>query len=652
MATTKIKQLESFDSGSNYKFEDKRLDKTIPRSLFDKSHKNIGTMAETGVIMPLALIPTIPNESNDISINILLRALPTVVPLESRQRLYVYAFYNRMGDLWKNFNTFMKKGYNGNYDGTIPVLKNSKNTAVPYNNNIIQQRNESTYNSTWETNKSIQATSMGESLGLPHSYNYTSKTINGVTVYGYENTTDLKKFVEHDGTEEKISALPFMMLLRIWRDYFTNKNYWIDDRVILPHDDEDFRLNDDGELVSAKNENANIRFDISSKVRDITISESGGNKYYYFGLPYHEFPKDRFTSALPFMQRGDTPTLEKNFPILNQGGKLQVFKSDGTLRNDMNVYKPYPVSMNQLGLTASEASSFNYNGQHGFVFDNEDESGTQIESGDYLGISGLGQTIKLTITMNELRKLAIEQSELEAMARTDGSYREFGLTFFGKVSKNAEDHKSVYIGGIYQEIKYTEVVQTSESGNTPMGSYTGHSTGLKSGYLGHIDTDDYGYIMILACVMPDVIYSEGLQNHWTNLKQSQFYLPQRAKLGMTPLLKKEVRFNYATTEDAQTENNNLFAYQNIFDELRYIPNRVSGYMADMFRKDWSPYTQSRIIADTPVWGREFALASKNNVRNDYLVAPNEPPFTFDCGISIRCVAPIPYKPIPANLTGL
>lgn len=657
MATVNIKQLESFDSGSNYKFEDKRIDQTTPRSVFDLSHKNIGTMPENGVIMPIALIPTVPNESDDISINILLRALPTVVPLESRQRLYIYAFYSRMGDLWNNWNTFMKKGYSGNVNKTVPTFHTPDASYIG-----LENRGELTRNKYWETKQAIQATSMGESMGLPHEYRKRTVNIDGIETEGWFNTSRFTKFIGKNDSgnkyNENISVLPFMMLLRIWRDYFTNKNYWIDDRVILPDDDEEFRLDDNGRLISATNNGKKLIFDINSKIRDLEYNDNsytGTDKNtLYFGLPYHEYPKDRFTSALPFMQRGDTPTLEKEFNIGNEGGKLQLFNKDGSLKSASNAWWLTPTgnpnTNNQIPLVRFSNTETIIN-RGGFEFQNP--TSTTIMEGDYLGVGSAGTAkITLSITMNELRKLAQEQTELEAMARTDGSYREFGLTFFGKVSKNATDHKPVYIGGMYQEIKYTEVVQTSADGETPLGSYTGHSTGMKTGYIGHIDTDDYGYIMILACVMPDVLYSEGLDKHWTNLHQSDFYLPTRAKLGMTPILKKEVRFNYDRDEEAENTNNNLFAYQNIYDELRYTPNRISGYIADAFRKEYFPYTQSRIIASTPIWGREFAMASKDNIRNDYLVAPNEPPFTFDCGISIRSVRPLPYKPIPANLTGL
>ena len=48
-----------------------------------------------------------------------------------------------------------------------------------------------------------------------------------------------------------------------------------------------------------------------------------------------------------------------------------------------------------------------------------------------------------TITLNSLRELSAQQSILEKMARTDGSYAQFGQTFFGRSSKNALDYKPI-----------------------------------------------------------------------------------------------------------------------------------------------------------------------------------------------------------------
>lgn len=636
MASIPIGQLESFDSGSNYNFQEEILDPLNARAAFDLSFRTLGTTAEDGVLQTIALLDTLPGDTIEINFNELLRSLPTVVPLESRKRQYIYAFWNRMGDLWNDWNTFAKKGYDGNYNIKTPVVKHDVNTLNPnaslantFAAKKIYDSINDNRNTTWENDTALLSTSMGENMGLPH--NYTQETNNNVTLYA--NRSSVLKFISGNSNAHEITALPFMQKLRIWRDYFVNKDYFINDRVILPHDDAEFRLNTDGELISAKNNNSIIVFDIGGKERDLRTgtTDTHGRKAYIFGEPYHEFPKDRFTSAKPFLQRGTAPTL--GYEIKDIKNIVKVAEWNGGIGTEKGNLMADATSSTALAM--------------------RNQGGPLTTGNSYVIYSTMDkQQIQLDIKMADLRKLAIEQTELEKMAKTDGSYAEFGLTFFGKVSKNAYDFKPVYIGGTYKEIVFSEVVQTSESGTTPMGSYTGHSTSSHGDNIGSIDCDDYGYIQIISCIMPDVIYSEGLADHWDRLWQKDLYLPERAKIGVTALLNKRCYFDYELTSEAEDYNNGLFAYQNYGDNYRYHENEVHGAMAEGFNTQFLSYTQSRILAGQQNWGREFALASKNNVRVDYLAAPTLPSFTYDIHLGIRAVRKIPYRPIPANLTGL
>ena len=161
---------------------------------------------------------------------------------------------------------------------------------------------------------------------------------------------------------------------------------------------------------------------------------------------------------------------------------INIFKNDGTIKTDYQRIQNITDMAALEGVipigAKSTGSSIPTN-ELGISWLKPDENTfniSDINTGDYVGVEFNASNFALKIKMADIRKLAIEQTELEKMARTDGSYAEFGLTFFGIVSKNAVDHKPVYIGGSYKEITYTEVVQTSESGNTPLGSYVGHST--------------------------------------------------------------------------------------------------------------------------------------------------------------------------------
>lgn len=608
----RLNSLEGFDSGSNYRFGDKMIKNKNPRSLFDLSHLNTLTIKNAGYMIPIASIPTLPGDDMDISVDCLLRVLPQVVPLYSRQRLYVYAFWNRNSDLWNNWQVFMSKGYTGTVLKRIPSLKAGVNITT---DDI--------------SNRTVLPNSYFDYLGLPIGTSFTS-------LFG-------------DGTDSnfgaRISALKYMQLLRIYRDYFMNKNEWIEDRVLLPDDDSRFRLDDDGQLLSAKDSNVNFYFSARTSTLDsgynLLKSDSGSN-YWFYGF-FHEYPDDYFTSALPFAQRGNASKLT---------GTVDASGLSLNFNNSQLVESSVPTSQTGLFEIVSNANSEStplHIGYDGTTVGNSVNDNFVTELNKGFVSSG---TVSMEITLNDIRKLAIEQLELEQLARTDGSYRQFGLSFFGEVSKASYDYKPLYIGGTYKNITFTEVLQTSapstaETGNTPLGAYAGHGiTGISNGRIGHLHSDDYGNLMILACIMPDIYYSQGLDKLDTDSLQTDMWLPERVKLGLRPIYNKEL-FYQGNNGNEKGEDNYLWAYQNPFDEYRYISNKIHGQIADSSKASFFPYTQSRKFNSLPNWGRDFSEAK--NVRKDYLASSTEDAYTAQFSINIRAVRPLPYKAIPAEV---
>lgn len=567
-------RLDSIDSGSNYRFGDKLQVANPPRSLFDLSHRNTLTISNAGLLVPICVMETVPGDSFDLSVNSIIRVLPQVVPLMSHQRLYVHAFYSRIGDLWKNASTFMTKGYSGTTEKSIPVL----------HADTIESSN-------LDSDGKVLPGSTLDYMGIPI----------GLTASQIANL--------------KVNALPFMMHARIWRDYFCNRNLTIDDRGLLPDDDSDFRLNDDGYVQSM--------VDSSKASTILTVPR------------YRDFADDRFTSALPFLQRGTQSSLSIDSSLDFSAAHFAVRSSAVSSVSTANVVTDGTYA-GALSYTEPSSSAGTYGTLLNNWFVNELNKGT---------VSNIG------ISLNELRSLAINQTELERMAKTDGSYGEFGLTFFGKRSKNAVDYRPQYIGGTYQSINFSEVLSTAmttstvsgSSVNTPVGSMAGHGFCSVNGSLGHVDCDDYGYIMIVASIMPDTYYSQGLSKMYSRSSQADMFLPGRTKTGMVPILNKELYISGSTTKD-----NGLFAYNDPFDELRYLPNEIHGKIADSSNASFFPWTQSRYFTSTPTYSKSFCN-TMNNIRKDYLYAPTEDAYIMDCQIGIRAVRPLPYMSIPAQI---
>lgn len=616
----RIIEQERIDSGSNYNFPDKMEIGKTPRSVFNLSHKHYTTIDNAGIIFPIAWWEYVPTDSFEISVKHFLRVMPQVVPLFSNQRIFIHAFACDYTDLQSDFETLLTKGYNGNVIKKIaPLTADNLDPEVYDNGDGV-----------------VEPCSLADYLGLPQGASYSSLISAGV------------------------SALPFMMIESIYKNYYMNKNYYIENRNWLPDDPETFRLNENGELASN--------------------TDNDNPKVYFGKLHYRDYPDDYFTSCLPFAQRGDRPMLSaflsgqgmfNSVPLSLNGmiGKLAVpGVSDGGLmlspitQNDnatsTSVYG-HPLNRYTLDLAVQQRNGDTdykpenagqvpvfvtpYNGTTGWSVDNLQDAVTK--SGKLVAQAlnqGLSGAISLGIGLEEIRQLMREQVELEKMARTDGSYSSFGLSFFG-VRPKSRDCRPLYIGSTYSSISFTEVLQTSQSSDaSALGQIAGHGISVdNSGYIGNFHATAFGMIMIVGSIMPDVAYHQGLDRKWTKKFQSELYLPERAKMGLQPVLNRELMFtgNKATDED-------LFGYQNPFDDLRYIPNRISGKIADFNNLSFSPYTQTRHFDSVPTLSQSFAIA--NDVRKDYLFAPSENAYAMSFSIGIRAVRPIPYKPIPNN----
>lgn len=586
--------LDSADSGSNYQFGDKMLKPSMARSGFDWSCLNSLTINNCGMLVPIFFDEVLPSSSYDIQVQALLRVLPQVVPLYSRQRLYIHAFGARYSDLFKDASVYITKGFNGNNVLKKPVLKADMLDPVLFPDGM---------------DTVIKPGSLFDYLDLPIG----------------------KKLSELG----EINALPFMMYVAIWKYYFMNKNLYINNRYWLPNDDADFRLT--------------LNNGVASNTTGVDGSAEGEPKVYFGSILYRDYPQDYFLSALPFAQRGETPKLSINGsePFL----PLSLFEPKD---DSLTSFSKVPDSYVDINLQSSP-TTHNYSDvvqldkalRFGFRNNSANPSAPYIsfhyDSLPFGYFSRLGIYAQLGFTLDDFRQLAIAQQELERMARTDGSFFEFGLTFFGRASKNALDYRPQYIGGTYQNITFSEVLQTSSSTDaSPLGSYGGHGITSLNGSLGHYETDEHGYIMILASIMPDVYYSQGLDKKWTRLSQSEEFITGRDKMGLIPILNKELFVSGDTAKD-----NDLFAYQNPFDEYRYKPSRIHGKIADPSSKSFFPYTQSRKFDSTPTYSRSFFKA--DDVRKDYLTAPTEDAYSAQFKFSIRAVEPLSYTGSPAPI---
>ncbi len=599
--------LDSFmDSGSNYNFTDKLMRPNSRYSQFDLSYVNNFT-AKQGEIIPCWFSYYYPGDDISLTIDNLLRVVNVpVVPLMSRMRAFFHMFkidYSQMWDIW---DTFMKKGWSGNFEAVLPTLS----APLAVNGKI---------------NPLLARGSLADFLGF--------------------NLSDYKYQAGDEDITVILPAMPFLAYQLIYRAYYLNFN--VASAYALKNPDSELNLffpDSDYDLMLQGANPKGLTLDGSNK----TSPSQPLNNLGFGKLRYRDFAPDYFTSALPWPMKGDSPTLD-----LNVNSNLQLGTKDGDKIVPLNIllgklnegystafrrYRPdqsAPEIYEPIHSSLSSVANL-FGSIHSGVLSQSESSPTPV-SGPLSIVEG-----SLHITQPLLKLLWTNTLISEKMARTDGSYGQFIKTFFGETPSHWNSHLPEYLGGTYQPIVFSEVLQTAPASSGTLGTVGGKGISSSQGFVGRFHANDFGIAMCLMSIMPDTYYSQGWLKEHLYRTQDDFPLPERALLGMQPVTNAEIFFNARQPD----QNDILFGYQSRFDELRYRYNEVHGEMADNENLTFSPYVQSRDFAQAPQLNPQF-LTTEGNIDNAWLSAPNESVFAVQIANRVSATRALPYEAPPS-----
>lgn len=594
------------DSGSNYQFGDKMIKPAQRFSQFNLSYLNTMT-AKQGQLIPVYFTYYYPGDRLSLSIENLIRVVnPPVVPLASRQRVFFHFFKIDYTQMWYYFESMASKGYSGNFEAILPRV--TTRLGVDKDGQKI-------------FNPMLARGSLADYLGFNFS-DYTYKT-------GDEDVV------------VSLPALPFLAYQRIYRDYYLNKNLNIADKVLLPDTPMDL-------LIQTKNPQ-NLTLDGSSVAVDEPL-----NRLALGELRYRNYVDDYFTSALPWPMRGDVPAVSPGTPDgftaigVNVNGNLIPVNLRGFHDSSFSYFSTISNVDAQGSPTTMAATGTTLNGQYDF---------TSLHS-----VGADGKTVtnygswpmvftneSLSFTQGLLKLLWTNTLISEKLARTDGTYSEFVQTFFGQRPRHASHHQATYLGGTYQPIVFSQVLQVTpgDGQNTSgtLGTIGGQGISSSDGHVGSFVADDFGVAMCIMSIMPDTYYCQGWHKEHLYQTQDDFPLPERALLGMQPVTQAEIFYDPRNTGNS---NSTLFGYQNRFDELRYRCNEIHGEIANPNNKSYFPYTQARYFREAPNLNQDF-VTSDGNIRNDWLSYPDEVPYMVQIANRVNAIRNYPYHAPPSAL---
>lgn len=320
--------------------------------------------------------------------------------------------------------------------------------------------------------------------------------------------------------------------------------------------------------------------------------------------------KDYFTASLPWQQRGIAPAL----PI--SGETIALWAA--------NLFDP----TNNVGAVAG-APQYSKDAA-GIVAGSDEATGGERNQvlQNYRGFMN-ANTVDLssatTFDVADIRAAVQIQRWMERNARNGARYTEVLEAHFNVAPTDDRLQRPEYIGGWRQPITITEVLQTSETAETPQGNRSGIGSAYGGGHVGNYKVEEYGIIIGIMSIMPRSMYTQGVNRMWLRRTRYDFLWPEFVNLSEQAILTGEL-----FASDSEIDNLEIFGYQGRYDELRQRTNRAVGLMRQS-TNGLIHWNLSRKFATAPALNWDFMQVEIQNLKDRVFVVPTEPGFIITFG---------------------
>lgn len=356
---------------------------------------------------------------------------------------------------------------------------------------------------------------------------------------------------------------------------------------------------------------------------------------------------DLFSACLPEPQKSPTGAvsmpLGTQAPIYGDGKSLSlqatndIFQivggTNSTSNGTLNV-SASNISQSNVGVSLAHGS---LSGSTALGVITKDKALTRNESsGIYADL-----TQATASSINALRLAVATQRIFEADARFGSIYRQ-SLLQYGVFAGSMETLVPEYIGGSSEAINIISSIQTSATSTTPLGETGAYSVtaSVNVDFTKSFTTHDM--LMIVGCVRVDQhTYQQGLPRQFTRLRRLEHFNPKLSFIGNQPV------YNYQIYCTGTTTDNQVFGYQEAWEEYMYKISRVSGMMNSAYSAPIDSWHFGDNYANLPILGATWIEEPITNIDRCLTVSSavtNQ--FWADFWFEQTVSAPIPRNRVP------
>lgn len=284
-------------------------------------------------------------------------------------------------------------------------------------------------------------------------------------------------------------------------------------------------------------------------------TDSGADAETSLALLNRAWPRDYYTSALPFTQLGDPVTV----PVATDVAPVKGVGGIGFVEN---------VSPSLSGLTLGRDD------QSGQVYLQASGVSSPVGVSSDGSKSGLVADLSnaMATSVLAIRNAFQLQRILERKARNGNRYVEYIASTFGVRSPDARLQRAEFLGGGRTDVMVSEVLQTSSTDSTsPQGNMSGHGMGAAKIPTINKAFTEHGFVIGILSIMPKAAYYQGLEPMWSRDNWTRYLQPELAHIGEQPIYKDELVM-------APANKGVIFGYQPRYEEYRRKLSRVAGDM--------------------------------------------------------------------------